>query len=155
MAWKHVAEWRCDILMPKLGTRWWMVSFTPQPSYVLWNNLNTHSTEGWVNPKAGLNSLQKIFFPSRHKKDDSSLIVQPPAPVFLKSQVFWDISTIPRNVDIYFPAAWPNIKDSLKLQKIYFIFIVFQSHSTRQRCWNNAVKDLKNEICDVLEFYAG
>jgi hypothetical protein len=149
MTWRHVVECWCSKPMPSLGTRLWMVSFKPQPRYALWNHPNLHSTEVWVNPKAGLKSLQKICCPSRHKKDDSSLVVQPPAPVFLHFSSGILIRSLEMSISIS-PQHGLISKTAWNHKRIDFIFIVFQSHSTRQRYWNSVVK--KPEEWDLRYF---
>jgi hypothetical protein len=46
-----------------LGTSWrWVVSFTPRPFYPRERALGTHCIGGWVDPRAGLDNMEKKKF---------------------------------------------------------------------------------------------
>jgi hypothetical protein len=55
---------RCiDPLFHNLGTSWkWVVSFMPRPLYPRERALGTHCIRGWVDPRAGLNDIEKWKF---------------------------------------------------------------------------------------------
>jgi hypothetical protein len=59
-----------------------------------------------------------LVLPGEKKQGSSGF--QPLAPVLLKSQVFWDINTVPRNFSTYFPAIHSNIPENLKSWKNFF-----------------------------------
>jgi hypothetical protein len=61
---RHIAEWRYSSTILNLGTRWkWMFIFTPchfTPGDTL---QGTHWIRDWVNPRAGLNTMEKNLLP--------------------------------------------------------------------------------------------
>jgi hypothetical protein len=62
MPWRRMLKWKYSSIILDLGTRWrWMVSFTPRPFYLLEKSPRDPLGE-WVDPRAGLDSVQKRRF---------------------------------------------------------------------------------------------
>jgi hypothetical protein len=63
---RHEDVWGSGCIDPRfldLGTSWrWVVSFTPRPLYPRERAPGTHWIRGWVNPRAGLDHMEKCKF---------------------------------------------------------------------------------------------
>jgi hypothetical protein len=63
MPWRRVGNGCIDPHFLDLGTSWrWVVSFTPRPLYPLERASGTHCIGGWVDPRGGLDSMEKWNF---------------------------------------------------------------------------------------------
>jgi hypothetical protein len=62
----HEGVWRSECIDPHfldLGTSWkWVVSFTPRPLYPRGKSPNIHWIGGWIDPRAGLDNVEKRKF---------------------------------------------------------------------------------------------
>jgi hypothetical protein len=57
----NIWEWMYSSTILDLGTRWrCVVSFTPQPLYLIKIGLGAHWIGGWVGPRTGLDIVAKI-----------------------------------------------------------------------------------------------
>jgi hypothetical protein len=77
-AWKGYTK--LDPHFLDLSTSWrWVVSFTPRPLYTRERAPGTHCIGGWVDPRAGLDNIEKWkFWPYRDSNPELS-VVQPVA----------------------------------------------------------------------------
>jgi hypothetical protein len=61
--WRRMEEWMYRSTFPDLDTCWrWQVSFTPLLLYPVERSRGTHWIWGWVDPRAGLDSIEKWKF---------------------------------------------------------------------------------------------
>jgi hypothetical protein len=67
-----LGEWRHNHVFFDLGARWkWMVSFTPRPLYPRERAPGTHWIGGWVDLRAGLDTVWKRKIPSPRRESNT------------------------------------------------------------------------------------
>jgi hypothetical protein len=63
MQWRHMRKWRYSSTILDLDTWWrWVVSFTPMPLYPHGKSPSTHWIGGRVDPRVGLDDVEKSKF---------------------------------------------------------------------------------------------
>jgi hypothetical protein len=79
-----MGEWMYDRHFLDLGTSWrWVVSFTPRPLYPRERDTGTHFIRGLVDPRAGLDDMEKRkFFTLPGLELPPLLVVQPVASCY-------------------------------------------------------------------------
>jgi hypothetical protein len=137
--WRRMGEWTYRSIFLDLGTSWrWVVNFTPRLLYHSGKRPGTHYIGGWVNPRAGMDDLEKRKFLTLPGFELRSL--RHPASRYT------DYATpAPHNSiilkEIWKTCTWTMVTTCLSRWSIYYgIESRYRTHWLAFSCWNPPIR---------------